>query len=122
MRTNQPFSGGQSQKLIGVTCFFWQIRLQTCQLTGRYARTIARLLPPPFRFSLLAAPPSQGNTVPSGIVRTNRSGGDVGTSPGINPITPYTTASLDYRASWIAGQMVGKTKVTHNEWIKTRDC
>lgn len=53
----------------------------------------------------------QGTSVPSPIVRTNRSGGDVGTSPGINPITPYTTASLDYRASWIAGEMMQKTKV-----------
>ena len=44
--------------------------------------------------------------MPSPIVRTNRSGGEVGTSPGINPITPYTTASLDYRASWIAGEMM----------------
>jgi len=51
-----------------------------------------------------------GSSVPSGIVRTNRSGGEVGTSPGINPITPYTTASLDYRASWIAGEMMEKTK------------
>ena len=33
----------------------------------------------------------------------------MGTSPGINPITPYTTASLDYRASWIAGEMMAKT-------------
>ena len=49
--------------------------------------------------------------MPSPIVRTNRSGGDVGTSPGINPITPYTTASLDYRASWIAGEMMAKTAV-----------
>lgn len=50
-----------------------------------------------------------GTSVPSPIVRTNRSGGDVGTSPGINPITPYTTAALDYRASWIAGEMMAKT-------------
>jgi len=50
-----------------------------------------------------------GKSVPSPIVRTNRSGGEVGTSPGINPITPYTTASLDYRASWIAGEMMAKT-------------
>ena len=34
----------------------------------------------------------------------------MGTSPGINPITPYTTASLDYRASWIAGEMMKKTR------------
>lgn len=53
----------------------------------------------------------QGSSVPSGIVRTNRAGGGVGSSPGINPITPYTTASLDYRASWIAGEMVANTKV-----------
>ena len=45
-------------------------------------------------------------------MRTNRSGGDVGTSPGINPITPYTTAALDYRASWIAGEMMKKTAVS----------
>jgi hypothetical protein len=50
-----------------------------------------------------------GSSVPSGIPRSNRSGGGVGTSPGINPITPYTTASLDYRASWIAGEMMAKT-------------
>ena len=35
----------------------------------------------------------------------------MGTSPGINPITPYTTAALDYRASWIAGEMMEKTRV-----------
>ena len=55
-----------------------------------------------------------GHTVPSGITRTNRAGGDVGTSPGINPITPYTTAALDYRASWIAGEMMEKTKASSN--------
>ena len=49
--------------------------------------------------------------MPSPIVRTNRAGGEIGTSPGINPITPYTTASLDYRASWIAGEMMAKTSV-----------
>ncbi len=48
--------------------------------------------------------------MPSPIVRTNRSGGGVGSSPGINPITPYTTASLDYRASWISGETVAMTK------------
>ena len=51
-----------------------------------------------------------GTSVPSPIMRTNRAGGNVGTSPGINPITPYTTAALDYRASWIAGEMVKTTK------------
>jgi len=50
-----------------------------------------------------------GKSVPSPIMRTNRSGSAVGTSPGINPITPYTTAALDYRASWIAGEMMAKT-------------
>jgi len=50
-----------------------------------------------------------GDSVPSPIMRTNRAGGAVGTSPGINPITPYTTAALDYRASWIAGEMMAKT-------------
>ena len=44
-------------------------------------------------------------------MRTNRAGGEIGTSPGINPITPYTTAALDYRASWIAGEVVENTKV-----------
>jgi len=34
----------------------------------------------------------------------------VGTSPGINPITPYSSAALDYRASWIAGDMATKSK------------
>jgi len=53
-----------------------------------------------------------GSSEPSPIFRTNRAGGGVGTSPGINPITPYTTASLDYRASWIAGDMVGTTKAS----------
>ena len=53
----------------------------------------------------------QGTSEPSPIVRTNRAGGAVGTSPGINPITPYTTAALDYRASWIAGEMMEKTRV-----------
>jgi len=38
----------------------------------------------------------------------------VGTSPGINPITPYTTAALDYRASWIAGEMMEKTRSSSN--------
>jgi len=47
--------------------------------------------------------------VPSPIFRSNRSGGGVGTSPGINPLTPYTTASLDYRASWISGEVVKTT-------------
>jgi hypothetical protein len=51
-----------------------------------------------------------GNSTPSPIFRTNRSGNGVGSSPGINPITPYTTASLDYRASWISGQTVADTK------------
>jgi len=51
-----------------------------------------------------------GTGTPSPIVRTNRTGGEVGTSPGINPITPYTTAALDYRASWIAGETVEKTR------------
>jgi len=46
---------------------------------------------------------------PSAMLRTNRTGGGVGTSPGINPITPYTTAALDYRASWIGGEMRAKT-------------
>jgi len=50
-----------------------------------------------------------GGGVPSPIFRTNRSGGGVGTSPGINPLTPYTTASLDYRASWISGEVLKKT-------------
>jgi len=45
----------------------------------------------------------------STIARANRSGGGIGTSPGINPVTPYTNASLDYRASWISGDMVAKT-------------
>jgi len=49
-------------------------------------------------------------SVESPINRTNRNSGGVGTSPGINPITPYTTASLDYRASWIAGDLVARTK------------
>ena len=50
------------------------------------------------------------------ILRANRSGGGVGTSPGINPIVPYTTAALDYRSSWIAGEMVAMTKATtHNQ-------
>ena len=57
---------------------------------------------------------------PSGMLRANRSGGGVGTSPGINPITPYTTAALDYRASWIAGEMVAKTaETTQNQRSKT---
>lgn len=47
------------------------------------------------------------------LYRANRNGGGVGTSPGINPITPYTKASLDYRASWIAGDMVAKTFTTN---------
>lgn len=51
-----------------------------------------------------------GTGIPSPIVRTNRSGGGVGTSPGINPPTPYTTAALDYRASWIAGEVVDQTR------------
>ena len=51
-----------------------------------------------------------GSGIPSPIVRTNRSGGEVGTSPGINPITPYTTAANDYRATWIAGEMMEKTR------------
>jgi len=55
-----------------------------------------------------------GTSEPSPIVRTNRAGGAVGTSPGINPITPYTTAALDYRASWIAGEMMEKTKASSN--------
>ena len=46
-------------------------------------------------------------------MRTNRAGGGVGTSPGINPITPYTTAALDYRASWIAAEMMAKTKASN---------
>ena len=49
---------------------------------------------------------------PSAMLRANRSGGGVGTSPGINPITPYTTAALDYRASWIGGEMRQKTMET----------
>ena len=54
------------------------------------------------------------------ILRANRSGGGVGTSPGINPIVPYTTAALDYRSSWIAGEMVAMTKATtHNQNAKT---
>lgn len=60
------------------------------------------------------------------MLRTNRSGGGVGTSPGINPITPYTTAALDYRASWIAGEMKAKTaETTQNQrskmWTETLD-
>jgi len=51
-----------------------------------------------------------GDGVPSPIFRTNRAGGGVGTSPGINPLTPYTTAALDYRASWIAGEVLENTK------------
>jgi len=51
-----------------------------------------------------------GTGVPSPIFRTNRAGGGVGTSPGINPLTPYTTAALDYRASWIAGEVLENTK------------
>ena len=54
--------------------------------------------------------PAQGNSVPSPIMRTNRAGGGIGTSPGINPITPYTTAALDYRASWIAAEMMAKSR------------
>ena len=54
------------------------------------------------------------------ILRANRSGGGVGTSPGINPIVPYTTAALDYRSSWISGEMVAMTKATtHNQKSKT---
>ena len=53
-----------------------------------------------------------GTSVPSPIMRTNRQGESIGTSPGINPITPYTTAALDYRASWIAADMMAKTKAT----------
>jgi len=49
--------------------------------------------------------------VNSQIFRANRGGADIGTSPGICPITPYTGAALDYRASWIAGDMVKHTKV-----------
>ena len=48
------------------------------------------------------------------ILRANRSGGGVGTSPGINPIVPYTTAALDYRSSWIAGEMMQKTTSSTN--------
>jgi len=51
-------------------------------------------------------------TQPTGMLRANRSGGGVGTSPGINPITPYTTAALDYRSSWIGGEMRQKTLET----------
>ena len=50
--------------------------------------------------------------VNSQIFRANRSGGGVGTSPGICPVTPYTGAALDYRASWIAGDVVKQTKST----------
>jgi len=54
------------------------------------------------------------------MMRANRTGGGVGTSPGINPITPYTTAALDYRASWIAGEMVAKTaETTQNQRSKS---
>ena len=60
----------------------------------------------------------------SSMLRANRSGNGIGTSPGINPIVPYTTASLDYRSSWIAGEMVAMTKATtHNQnaraWTET---
>ena len=71
---------------------------EPCPLTSTHSLHFCTVLHP------------QGSSVPSPIVRTNRPGGDVGTSPGINPITPYTTASLDYRASWIAGEMMKKTR------------
>ena len=50
-----------------------------------------------------------GSSEPSPIFRTNRNGNGIGTSPGINPLTPYTTASNDYRAGWISGEVVKKT-------------
>ena len=58
------------------------------------------------------------------MLRANRSGNGIGTSPGINPVVPYTTAALDYRSSWIAGEMVAMTKATtHNRdakaWTET---
>lgn len=59
----------------------------------------------------------RGSPHVSPILRTNRAGGEIGTSPGINPITPYTTAALEYRTSWIAGDMVEKTKV----WPRASD-
>ena len=98
-----------------------RIRQDAC-LLGRACRSgpLGTCLDPRLTHAQRSAPP-QGSSVPSGITRTNRSGGDVGTSPGINPITPYTTAALDYRASWIAGEMMEKTKVrcSHEDAEKT---
>jgi len=41
----------------------------------------------------------------SWIHRAHREGAGIGTSPGINPLTPYTSAANEYRASWIGADM-----------------
>lgn len=64
--------------------------------------------------------------MPGPIFRTNRGGGAVGTSPGINPPTPYTPASIDYRTSYVAENMVAKTKAptlsnNYQERVRTEE-
>ena len=46
------------------------------------------------------------------VCRADRTGGGVGTSPGINPLVPYNPAALEYRASWIDGAMMALTNKT----------
>lgn len=90
---------------------YWSVRATPHHVNARARISIFHRTDLSFALMHGARVCAQGKSVPSGIVRTNRPGADVGTSPGINPITPYTTAALDYRASWIAGEMMEKTKV-----------